>query len=357
MRKLFVSVILLFACPYVYSATTVTKTVCSSGCDYSLLNSAVTYFEINYPNFVTSDIVGEIKICGNSSCNNTATALTDGTTVGISGITTDQTRYLSIYTYGGARHSGTPYKSGIYKFQAFLNCADGISWFTNSINYTRISGLVFYHYTSGCGGSYHSLYNFGSNSFVDSNIIYSNGSDTGRSQSNGIVVGSGTYFTNNIIFYMRESDLLFSNINSAAFVIGNTFYYNILGASSSGATFKNNISYNNSTDYAGTYNSNSTGNLSKDNTAPAYGTYYRSKTLTFVSTTAGSQDFHLSSTDTDAIGMGVDLGSPYNTDIDGDTRSGLWDIGADESPYSTAATGGPSIIRNSIIRNSIIGRR
>jgi len=47
---------------------------------------------------------------------------------------------------------------------------------------------------------------------------------------------------------------------------------------------------------------------------------------------AEGKDYHLSSTDTYALDGGVsDPGSGlYSTDIDGDTRSGTWDIGADE---------------------------
>ncbi|MEF3691687.1 MAG: DUF2341 domain-containing protein [Candidatus Moraniibacteriota bacterium] len=69
--------------------------------------------------------------------------------------------------------------------------------------------------------------------------------------------------------------------------------------------------------------------------------------VSFVSTTAGSEDFHLSPTDTVARNSGADLSSdnifPFNSDIDGQSRLGSspdtsyqipatsWDIGADEA--------------------------
>jgi len=58
------------------------------------------------------------------------------------------------------------------------------------------------------------------------------------------------------------------------------------------------------------------------------------QTVSFVSTTA-PYDLHLLSTDTVAIGAGVNTSSEsaplnFTTDIDGTTRSGTWDIGADE---------------------------
>ncbi len=55
-------------------------------------------------------------------------------------------------------------------------------------------------------------------------------------------------------------------------------------------------------------------------------------TLTFANKAA--DNFHLASGDTDAIDAGVDLSNnkylDFTKDIDGETRSGIWDIGADE---------------------------
>ena len=80
--------------------------------------------------------------------------------------------------------------------------------------------------------------------------------------------------------------------------------------------------------YAGNFNSNSTNNLGDDATAPEYGTYYDNIELTF----SGAGDYHLDATDTDAIDKGIDLGTTYSIDIDGDDRdaSATWDLGADE---------------------------
>lgn len=56
----------------------------------------------------------------------------------------------------------------------------------------------------------------------------------------------------------------------------------------------------------------------------------------------GSYDFHLDSSDTAAKDQGYDLSAIFTTDIDGDTRSGTWDIGADE--YVALSTWKPFII-------------
>lgn len=49
----------------------------------------------------------------------------------------------------------------------------------------------------------------------------------------------------------------------------------------------------------------------------------------FVSVALGSEDLHLKLGAT-SIDAGTDLGADYITDIDGDTRTGAWDLGADE---------------------------
>ena len=49
-----------------------------------------------------------------------------------------------------------------------------------------------------------------------------------------------------------------------------------------------------------------------------------------VSVTKVGEDYHLDPTDTGATGFGVDLRPAFSTDIDGDARGGVWDIGADQ---------------------------
>lgn len=52
-------------------------------------------------------------------------------------------------------------------------------------------------------------------------------------------------------------------------------------------------------------------------------------TANFTNVTAGSEDYHLV-TGSALIDVGTDLSGSFTTDIDGATRSGTWDIGADE---------------------------
>ena len=94
---------------------------------------------------------------------------------------------------------------------------------------------------------------------------------------------------------------------------------------------KNNISYNNVTaDYEADNILGSANNLSSDATSPDVG--FQSLSVNFVD--EAGDDFHLSGTDTNAQGQGVDLSNdtfrPFSLDIDGDTRSTPWDLGADQ---------------------------
>lgn len=101
----------------------------------------------------------------------------------------------------------------------------------------------------------------------------------------------------------------------------------------------NNLADNNLTDFnvsggSGTYNHDN--NASSDTSSPDDA--HDSSTFTFAN--AGSDDFHLSESDSDAIDLGTDLSGSFTDDFDGDTRSGTWDIGFDE--LAGGGGGGPT---------------
>ncbi len=80
-------------------------------------------------------------------------------------------------------------------------------------------------------------------------------------------------------------------------------------------------------DSASDYNASDSSTVFEDNTNDRTG-------VTFIFVDSTGNDFHLAAGDTAALNHGVDLSGDANLafsdDIDGDTRSGTWDIGADE---------------------------
>lgn len=269
----------------------------------------------------------------------------DTTAVTVSGYTTSSTNYIRIYTPSSTSTEANNSQRAMGKWDSTKYTLNVTSYQTDLILITsgdvRIDGLQL----DGTGNTINSAIEYAGNStFHLSNSII-------RSQfyTNGLLVDSASNPTvdiwNNIIYGMPDGILLQTYNSPTVVIYNNTIYncsgYGIYDDDDPGPIIiaKNNIAYKNGTDYSATFNSASTNNLSKDATAPAYNTYYRNKTLTFVNTTAGSEDFHLSSTDTAAIGAGANLTSdsnlPFSTDIDGQTRppagsATSWDIGADQ---------------------------
>jgi hypothetical protein len=97
--------------------------------------------------------------------------------------------------------------------------------------------------------------------------------------------------------------------------------------------------------YCATTNDNTKG-LTTDGTGNRF-----SQTFSFVD--AANGDYHLASNDDGAKDHGTDLSSIFTDDIDGETRSGTWDIGADE--YVQGLTFLPHIMRHHFVPE-FIGR-
>ena len=83
--------------------------------------------------------------------------------------------------------------------------------------------------------------------------------------------------------------------------------------------------------WSGSYNaSGSTVNYHANRTGLSNGLTGLTDTDTdFTSQTLGSEDYHIANT-SDLYNAGASLSAYFTDDIDGDTRSGTWDIGADE---------------------------
>lgn len=280
-----------------------------------------------------------------AECYDDDGAITEAGNLTVNGSTTDASNYMKITAPVGERHSGTmasgakidQANTGQFKFyDDFLE----FSWLVFEGNdYTGTDNFELYYATNVTiknnvirGGRYMILRvnDPCSDIYIYNNIIMSDDgeeSDVGIRFENGN--GSGNLVYNNTI------------INCDKGIDNND-------TTEDDVTAINNIvqlTTGNTACYEGNFSSNSTNNLGDDATAPEYGTYYDNVELTF----SGAGDYHLDSTDTDAIDGGVDLGTTYAIDIDGHDRddSTTWDLGADEIvEVAGAYSGWVTIITN-----------
>lgn len=303
--------------------TTVTKTIKSSGGDYTSLSA---WESANAADLTSVDEIRQAE------CHN----FVDTAMVDIDGWTTDATRYIRIYA---AQNHGGVYGTSSYR----LAPADTGWSFINRENYCRVEGLcisttatcqtVFYHYASGTADCrYDRVIVKGT-----ANVTY--GVRNGNS-------GLATY-TNILIYDVRGGAS-----RSFYHEIGTSNCYNCTAINSStgfrqdsGTCVVKNCAYYSQgaptpNGYDGNWGSGSTNNAS-DQASDAPGTNPRnSVTPTFVDET--NDDFHLASGDTAWKDQGADLSGTFTVDIDNVTRSGTWDIGADEytAPAVSAAITG-----------------
>jgi len=345
--KFLASLIFIFYCSLAHAVCDATLTVCASGCDYDVLNDAVTDLETNCAS-PTSPLSIEIT-----------SSLTDTTAVAISGITTDATNTLTIFTSGNARHNGTS-ASG-YK----LSVTNGTA-ITIASDYVTIDGLILNNVGSNSNGDgrYGVYINTVTGCVIKNNVAFFSGTVASTSDSwagiyaNHTTQATRTYYIyNNIVYGYQGSggtgwrgiaiDMGLNYSGKTIYLYGNTVYdcqhYGIFltTRNTNSVYMANNISVDNTNvdfgegTYAPTYAVEDY-NLSSDLTASGANslTEVPASDL-FTSITGGSEDLRLKA-GADAIDQGTDLGSPYNVDIKGTSRTGTWDIGADE--YVSAGT-------------------
>lgn len=265
----------------------------------------------------------------------------------------DATHYLRIYTpvdpseVGGSQRHAGKWTTTAYRLE--VNTGDAISV---TCNFLRIEGLqirnlgVTAMFTMGIvvmpatgttldyRAAYNILWGLSSSAYDYHDGMQFNGSLT-----------SGTIRVwNNIIYDYRGTgsfsfglDIL---IGANAYIYNNTIQNCQRGFTTQGmtATFINNIAQNCSDGYSYTSQSGSDYNLS-DLAGDAPGTNSKnSTTVTFVD--KPGRDLHLAVSDTGAKDSGTDLSGdgnlPFDDDIDGEIRTGTWDMGADEQgPIAT----------------------
>lgn len=194
-------------------------------------------------------------------------------------------------------------------------------------NIIRCSGTC--SSSPGSGANRNGVYmndNSAGNMIVVNNLIY--GFADKQFQLNTSGFGAATYAIYNNTFYGGAYGLwVYADGGPDTGYIKN----NLLCGSSSGDYFKT----------AEAWTSLTTGNnVTCDTSSPDAS--YRSATISWVNQAGG--DYHLQSSDSGAKDRGADLSADaiysFSTDIDTDSRSGSWDVGADE--YYSAATPTPT---------------
>jgi hypothetical protein len=348
-------------------ASQLLHTVKPSGGDFTSLNACIDHLQSTHSNLKTSNQYADIEIDGSWSSDDT-------TAVDISAITSGHHNYINIYTKAGdSRHDGKRYGSKSTAYRLVVASSFGV--FPINFNgagpqHIRIDGLQIK--PTGSSGSYNIgiTHNF-PNASLDSDVRISNNiligtGLTGTATGGGIIPGYGGNYAscvwivfNNLVYGFNpgSSDVYgimmpnnYGQIYGLSIGYNNTCYGNYYGmrffSTYCPLSFgKNNLCNGNTYDYwesgdMPTYHNN---NLSEDTTS--YDNAYDSQAVHFVSETADSEDFHLASDDTHALDNGADLSTDtyfaFTTDIDGQTRSGTWDIGADE--YFPLGSTSPSV--------------
>lgn len=267
----------------------------------------------------------------------------DTTGVTIDGWTTGPDNYIKIYTAPEARHGGK-WDTGKYYLQNSSN-----PLIINE-QYIKLDGLQINHTGTIYSGTRFLIhFNPGSanaSSIEVSNSILKGTASTATGAQYGIMFESVATSAgvakvwNNIIYDIVTSSassmgISYNSMQWRSYIYNNTVInsYTCYEGFGANTVVKNNIAQNCTDGFNGTFESSSDYNISSLATDAPGSNSKNSTTVSFVDASGG--DFHLSSSDTSAKDSGANLSSDsyvsFTTDIDGETRSGAWDIGADET--------------------------
>ena len=293
-----------------------TLTVCSSGCDYDVLNDAVTDLETNCATPtepLTIEITGEWTSA-------------DTTAVTISGISTTATNDLTIFTSGDARHDGVWSDIAYRLISSISSSGSGIITYSNG--YVTIDGLQVQN--TDTTGTFSAVTNSGAN-LSGLPVTIKNSIIRGARRSIKTDGVHNLYFINNIVYGNGKSGIFWGQTGTA-YVYSNT----IIGVDDAvnrqaGTLIATNNYASATTAFTGTITQ--TTNASSDSTAVGTGLdNIAYSTDNFTNVTGGSEDLNLV-LGSALIGVGTDTSGgsdplDFTTDITGTTRTDPWDIGA-----------------------------
>lgn len=306
-------------------STTVTKIIdpdSGAGTDYT---SLAAWEAARQRDLTAAD---EIEI---ASCRCSSGSEDTGGAFAVDGWTTDSTRYIKITVQDAYRHAGV-WSTAKYRCRFSNTTGDSLNVLEQ---YTIVEYLQAYYNAS--GSSWRGVFALkASYSQCQFCIAKGDGSD----MTGGGYVGDPS--NTNMLFY-RNIIYDFTGTNSWGIATGDSINStNHIGQNTVfGCTYG--INYNNTPitskqNYAGSCTldfANKTGvttskNISSDATSPDGASYQGKNSYSNYFVDYANKDFHLKSTDTVLKDAGDNLGSPYDVDIDGQTVTGTWDIGADE---------------------------
>lgn len=304
-------------------ATEIVKTIKPSGGDYTSLQA---FMVGEARNLVTAD---EIAV---AECY----AMEDTTPVVIDGFTTDATRYIKVTVAVGNRHSGKidASPSGYYRLVV-----------SGDINILVKENFVWIDYLYLSGDATETIlrtYAVDVGIFSMSNSVIAAGGDLMLSDNYGDPYTVKLW--NNLIKSTNSSyaAIWANKAGLTAYIYNNTIlgtYRAITQENSATVIAKNNIFMKGSdaNPCSGTYaigtDYNATNHSSIGYTVTGSGNIHDVVSADFDFDDAANGDYHIG-VDSDAKDAGTDLSGDgnlaFSDDIDGDIRSGTWDIGADE---------------------------
>lgn len=320
-----------------YMPTVSTVTVKSSGGDYTSLAGAEAGEQAD---LVSADVQLDIECY----------AFDDMTRCDFDGWTTDATRYIRVFTPAAERHNGA-WDTSAYRLRAGTDFNRAIAI---SEDYVRLEGIQV-EYT-GATNTRPAIEVFAAGTSdvrIDTCIVQKGGQSGGQG---AIGISTGILTVRNTVVYgglERGISCAFgATLNADNCTVAGNGTYGFLNAGT--MTLRNCYSGGNTTDdYSGT--------ITMTTCAHSSATVFTGSTAsiphstdTFVNVTGGSEDYHLAAGSA-LIDAGTDLSGTFTTDIDGETRSGDWDIGADEYPASVLVVGCGLLESTKLSRLSLVG--